>query len=41
MKGFSVRNLHTQEITGSSPPSVNDWPGHQQKNFGLLFRKRG
>lgn len=41
MKGFSVRNLHTQEITGSSPPSENDWPGQQQKTLVCYFENGG
>jgi len=41
MKGFSVRNLHTQKITGSSPPSENDWPGQQQKTLVSYFENGG
>lgn len=41
MKGFSVRNLHTQEITGSLPPSQNDCPGQQQKTLVCYFENEG
>jgi len=41
MKGFNVRNLHTQVITGSPPPSENDWPGQQKQPLVYYFENGG